>query len=100
MGKRFKSGISNIFTMKIRVYSTKVCPHCKEVKEFLASEGKEYEDVDITTPEALTELRMNGVFTLITPVVQVGDVFLTHDELFNGEELRKAKLKELIERSR
>ncbi len=83
--------------MKIRVYSTKVCPHCREVKEFLASEGKEYEDVDITTPEALTELRMNGVFTLITPVVQVGDVFLTHDELFNGEELRKERLKELIE---
>ncbi len=82
---------------KIKVYSTKVCPHCKEVKEFLASVGKEYEDVDITTPEALTELRMNGVFTLITPVVQVGDAFLTHDELFDGEELRKERLKEFIE---
>jgi len=81
----------------IKVYSTKVCPHCKQVKDFLAAAGVEYEDVDITTPEALTELRMNGVFTLITPVLQVGSTFITHEELFDGEDLNVEKLKEIIE---
>ena len=81
----------------IRVYSTKVCPHCKQVKDFLAAAGVKYEDVDITTPEALTELRMNGVFTLITHVLQVGSTFITHDELFNGEDLRVETLKKLID---
>ena len=81
----------------IKVYSTKVCPHCKQVKDFLAAAGVEYEDVDITSAEALTELRMNGVFTLITPVLQVGSTFITHDELFDGEDLNVEKLKEIID---
>lgn len=84
--------------MEIRVYTTKICPNCKKVKEFLAAEGEAYEEVDITTTEALTELRMNGVFTLITPVVQIGSVFLTHNDLFNGDELRKERIKELIKK--
>ena len=81
----------------IKVYSTKVCPHCKQVKDFLAAAGVEYEDVDITTAEALTELRMNGVFTLITPVLQVGSTFITHEELFDGEDLNVEKLKKIID---
>jgi len=83
--------------MDIRVYTTEICPNCKKVKEFLAAQGEEYEEVDITTAEALTELRMKGVFTLITPVVQIGSDFLTHNDLFNGDELRKERIKELIE---
>ena len=83
--------------MDIRVYTTEICPNCKKVKEFLAAEGRGYEEVDITTAESLTELRMNGVFTLITPVFQIGSNFLTHNDLFNGDELRKEAIKELIE---
>jgi hypothetical protein len=40
---------------------------------------------------------MQGVFTLFTPVVQVGLVFLTNDDLFEGDELRKERLKDVIE---
>ena len=83
--------------MGIKVYTTKICPNCKKVKEFLAAEGEAYEEVDITTAEALTELRMQGVFTLFTRVVQVGSVFLTNDDLFEGDELRKERLKDVIE---
>jgi len=82
--------------MVIKVYTTKICPNCKIVKEFLTAEGETYEEVDITTAEALTELRMQGVFTLVTPVVQVGSTFLTDGDLFNGDELRKDRLKEVI----
>lgn len=85
--------------MEIIVYTTKICPNCKQVKEFLAAEGREYEEVDITTAEALTELRMNGVFTLITPVVQIGSDFLTHNDLFTGDDLRKEAIKEMIEKN-
>ncbi len=82
--------------MGIKVYTTKICPNCKKVKEFLTAEGEAYEEVDITTAEALTELRMQGVFTLVTPVVQVGSTFLTDSDLFNGDELRKDRIKEVI----
>jgi glutaredoxin len=83
-------------TMGIKVYTTEICPNCKKVKEFLAAEGEAYEEVDITTAEALTELRMQGVFTLVTPVVQIGSTFLTDNDLFNGDELRKERIKEVI----
>lgn len=82
--------------MVIKIYTTKICPNCKKVKEFLTEEGEAYEEVDITTAEALTELRMHGVFTLVTPVVQVGSTFLTDNDLFNGDELRKERIKEVI----
>ncbi|MDI6811148.1 MAG: glutaredoxin family protein [archaeon] len=84
--------------MAIRVYTSKMCPNCRKVKEFLAAEGEAYEEVDITTAEALTELRMNGVFTLFTPVVQIGSTFLTNHDLFDDEVLRKERIKEVIKR--
>ena len=84
-------------TRHIIVYTTKICPNCKKVAAFLAAEGEDYTEVDITTAEALTELRMHGVFTLITPVVQIGSDFLTHNELFKGDALRKGRIKELME---
>ena len=80
----------------IKVFTTEICPNCKIVKEFLAAEGEAYKEVNITTAEALTELRMQGVFTLVTPVVQVGSTFLAGNDLFNGDELRKERIKEVI----
>ena len=41
----------------------------------------------MSTPEALTELRINGVFTLSAPVLQADDKFYTVEELFSGEKL-------------
>jgi glutaredoxin len=82
--------------MAIRVYTTKICPNCRKVKEFLAAEGAPFEEVAITSAEALTELRMQGVFTLVTPVVQIGSKFLTTAELFADDELRKERVREVI----
>ena len=39
-------------------------------------------------PEALTELRINGVFTLSAPVLQEEDNFYTLEDLFSGDNLR------------
>jgi glutaredoxin len=82
--------------MAIRVYTTKICPNCRKVKEFLAAEGAPFEEVAITSAEALTELRMQGVFTLVTPVVQIGSMFLTTTELFANDELRKERVREVL----
>lgn len=59
----------------VKVYSTKDCPRCEQLKRLLRSYGIRYDEVDVSTPEALTELRINGVFTLTAPVLQVGDEF-------------------------
>ena len=43
--------------------------------------------MDMSTPEALTDLRVNGVFTLSAPVLEADDSFYTVDELFIGDKL-------------
>lgn len=42
----------------------------------------------MATPEALTELRVNGVFTLAAPVLQADDKFYTVDDLFDGDNIK------------
>jgi glutaredoxin-like protein NrdH len=74
--------------LNCRVYSTKTCPKCEQLKAALAKAGVQFEDLDMATPEALTELRINGVFTLAAPVLQAGDEFYTVEDLFAGETLK------------
>ena len=74
--------------MKYRVYSTKSCPRCEQLKLALVEAGISFENLDMATPEALTELRINGVFALSAPVLQVEEKFYTVQELFSGEMLR------------
>lgn len=73
--------------MKYRVYSTNSCPKCEQLKKALAKAGLSFENLDMTTPEALTELRICGVFTLSAPVLQVEEKFYTVEDLFQGERL-------------
>jgi len=71
-----------------RVYSTKSCPKCEQLKAALVKAGIAFENIDMSTPEALTELRINGVFTLSAPVLQEEDSFYTVEDLFSGDILR------------
>ena len=73
--------------MHLTVYSTAACPRCEQLKAALKKAGLHFENQDMSTPEALTELRVNGVFTLMAPVLQADDSFYTVEELFKGEAL-------------
>jgi glutaredoxin len=82
--------------MKIRVYTTEVCPSCKQLKQTLEQHDKTYQEVNIATPEALTELALSGVFTLSAPVLQVGDRFYTYDQLFKDNTLNLELLNNIL----
>ena len=74
--------------MNCKVYSTRDCSKCAQLKMALIGKGVEFDSIDMATPEALTELRVNGIFVLSAPVLQVEDNFYTVDELFDGDHLR------------
>ncbi|MCJ7444706.1 MAG: NrdH-redoxin [Methanotrichaceae archaeon] len=74
--------------MIYKVYSTKACHKCEQLKSALISNGIEFKSLDMSTPEVLTELRVNGVFTLSAPVLQVDNGFYMADDLFDGERLK------------
>lgn len=75
-------------TNKITVYSTKNCPRCQELKAALTSAAIRFEDADLADPANLAELRTEGVFTLEAPVLRVGNIFHTVNDLFAGGKLR------------
>jgi len=80
------------------VYSLEFCPHCEILKDYLDRAGIAYNVLDLSTPEALTELRMNGVFVQEAPVLQIKKTFLTSADLFFGEALREELItKHLLE---
>lgn len=66
---------------KISVYTTKLCPNCKMLKQLLEQENVQYKDIDMDTPAGLTELRMNGCYAISAPVLQVDNKFYVSNEL-------------------
>ena len=78
------------------IYTTKTCPKCEILKRFLSSKNILYKTEDMSQPEVITELRLNGIFTLNAPVMQIEDTFLTSDELFNGNKINIESLKDIL----
>lgn len=81
---------------EIQIYSTVNCPNCRVLKQFLENKNINYKELDMATPAALTELRMNGVFTMSAPVLQVGSRFFTTKELFSQERIDQSRLESLL----
>jgi len=81
---------------EIQIYSTTNCPNCRVLKQFLENRNIQYKEVNMATPAALTELRMNGVFTMSAPVLQVGSRFFTTKELFSQERIDQSRLESLL----
>ena len=77
-------GINISDTAQFIVYTLDFCPNCEILKEFLAARGAHFVECDMMSAEALTELRINGVFVQEAPVLQKGDAFYTSAELFSG----------------
>lgn len=86
--------------MGILIYSTRNCPNCRVLKQFLENKNVPFNEVDMATPAALTELRMNGVFTMAAPVLQIDTKFHTYNELFTQDRINQSKLESLIKDAR
>lgn len=80
----------------ILIYSTKNCPNCRVLKQFIEKKNIQYKEVDMATPAALTELRINGVFTMAAPVLQIGNKFYTTGDLFSQDRIDQSKLETLL----
>ncbi len=71
----------------ITVYSLDLCPNCEILKEFLREKGLSFSERDLSTAEALAELRINGVFVREAPVLRCGDRFLVSARMFSASGL-------------
>ena len=79
----------------MKVYTSKDCQRCSELKEFLLSEGISFEEISIADKRALVELRRRGIMPY-TPILQVSFFFFTPRELFVHDKLDKTRVRNFL----
>ncbi len=60
-------------TEKIRVFSTKTCPHCVRAKEFLTDNNIEYEDIDVAEDQDKAREMAALTGQMGVPVIVIGE---------------------------
>lgn len=60
---------------KVAIYTNKKCINCRLLKLLLQKFKVGYVEVDIKMPEAINELRTNGVFYTSAPILQINKDF-------------------------
>ena len=78
------------------VYTLEHCPNCELLKGFLKKGGYMFVERDLSTAEALTELRINGVFVNEAPVFQRGEDFFTSPDLFPSGKTDEKHLAKIV----
>ena len=68
----------------IKVYTLPICPNCKILKQALKNEGVEYEEINMASAGAMSELYANNVFVTTAPVLQIDKKFYTKIEIPKG----------------
>ncbi len=78
--------------MKVRVFSTKTCPWCHTVKEWLKEHNIEFEDIDVGEDQEAAKEMIDKSGQMGIPVTEInGQIIVGFDE----EKLKKAlKIKE------
>jgi len=59
--------------MKIRVFSTQICPYCITLKEFLKEKGVEFEEVDVSQDMEAQKEMVEKTGQMGVPVFNMGD---------------------------
>lgn len=69
------------FMPKIKVYSTKICPYCVTLKEFLKSYNVEFEEVDVSEDIEAQKEMVEKTGQLGVPVIDIdGQIVIGFDK--------------------
>ena len=80
----------------ITIYSTQICPRCKQLKALLKQLNIPYQEASLDDPGVLAEMRCCGFFGVMAPVIENSTGYHGSEEFFDGDELDEKKLQELI----
>lgn len=59
--------------LKVKIYSTPVCPHCKAAKNYFKSLGIPFEDVDVSKNQVEAEKMVQKTHQYGVPVIELGN---------------------------
>ena len=67
--------------MKVKVYSTKTCPWCKKVKEFLDDKKVKYENIDVGADQKAANEMVEKSGQMGVPVIEIdGKIIVGYDK--------------------
>ena len=72
--------------MKIKVYSTPTCHHCRDLKRFLEENNIEFEEIDVSVDREAAKNMVEKTNQMGVPVMEVDGKFVIG---FNKEEVKK-----------
>lgn len=72
---------------KVKVYSTKICPWCKKVKEFLSEKNVEFENIDVGEDQEASKEMVEKSGQMGVPVIDIDGKIIVG---FDKEALEKA----------
>ena len=72
--------------MKVKVYSTKMCPFCVLAKEFLKAHNVKFEEVDVGEDQEAAQEMIEKSGQMSVPVIEIGKKIIVG---FNQERLKK-----------
>ncbi len=59
--------------LKVKIYSTPACPHCKAAKNYFKSLGIPFEDVDVSKDQREAERMVQKTHQYGVPVIEMGN---------------------------
>ncbi|MDD4074267.1 MAG: glutaredoxin domain-containing protein [Candidatus Pacebacteria bacterium] len=62
--------------MKIRLFTTPICPYCFSLKRFLQEKNVEFEEVDVSANEVAMEEMINETKQTTIPVLDIDGEFV------------------------
>ena len=62
--------------VKAKVYSTKTCPYCVQVKQYLDDKGVEYEEIDVSEDEEGRNRMVEKTNQMGVPVIEIDEEFI------------------------
>ena len=67
------------------VFTTKVCPNCKLLKQWLVDNRIPYAEHDLADPEVIAFLRSEDIHVLVAPILLTSDnIYIDSDFLYRG----------------
>jgi glutaredoxin len=78
----------------IVVFSTKKCPNCIVLKNWLKEHKLRFKEKNMEEPDVMSELIMKEVYSLSTPVLQIDEKFFLPNDMFKENKLDEKLLLE------
>jgi glutaredoxin 3 len=73
--------------MKVKIYSTKFCPHCIEAKAYLKEKGVDFEEIKVDEDQDAAQEMIKKSKQMSVPVIEINDKIIIG---FDKEEIDKA----------